>query len=270
MKRFTYLIILLLIISCAEKEQDVIVRIDGSKFTKSELEKYVPQSEYKKLTDENLKELLDNWVEQEILYLEAKKRGLEREDSIKFVLDQYKKNLLVMELARREFSGTVGESEIREYFEEHKDEFLYAVKLGQIVLPNYDIAVRTLEEIKAGADFFKLARERSLTRFGSPEEATIVTDYLQRGGVADFSTEEIIFNMKPGDLSEVIPFLQGTYLIIKMVDKKKVKSTADYNKHRDAIYNYLITKKYQDFLAEYVDSLKPQYKITIDLSPLKK
>ncbi len=272
MKSILFLVLALgLVVSCTEKKQDIIARVDGSAFTKTEFEKYLPATEYQKLTDEKLTEFFNNWIEQEILYLEAKKRGMEKEDSILLVLEQYKKNLLAMELVRREFSGnTVSESEIREYFDKHNDEFLSAVKLGQIVLPSYDIAVRTHEEIKAGADFFKLAKERSLTRDKNSENPIIVTDYLQRGAISDFATEEIIFRMQPGDVSDVIPYYQGTYLIIKMVDKKKIKAKVEYGEYRDAIYNYLLSKKYQDFLVAYVDSLRKQYKVTIDLAPLKK
>jgi parvulin-like peptidyl-prolyl isomerase len=96
-----------------------------------------------------------------------------------------------------------------------------------------------------------------------------MTDYLQRGTIGDFATEEIIFNMKPGEVSDVIPYVQRTWLIVKMIDKKKVKSTVSYDDYRDAIYNHLLSKKYQDFLIQYVDSLKMHYTITIDLSPLK-
>jgi hypothetical protein len=54
-----------------------------------------------------------------------------------------------------------------------------------------------------------------------------------------------------------------------MIDKKKVKAKADYSEYQDLIYNYLLSRKYQNFLASYVADLRNQYKITIDLSPLK-
>jgi peptidyl-prolyl cis-trans isomerase C len=269
-KKFTFLIIGILLISCTQQEKDVLVRIDGSTLTKAKFEKYIPESEYKKLPDEKITEFCDNWVEQEILYLEAKKQGIDKEDSIVTVLEEYKKNLLAMNLVRREFSeSSVTETEIREYFNKHKDEFLYAVKLGQIVLPSYDVAKMTLEEIKAGANFLKLARERSLTKYENPDDPKVVTDYLYRGTIADFAIEEIIFTMKPGEISDIIPYIQGTYLLVKLIDKRKVYAKADYDKYSSAIYNYLLSKKYQDFLTQYIDSLKTQYKITIDLSSLK-
>jgi peptidyl-prolyl cis-trans isomerase C len=269
-KKLVFLTILLLTIFCVQEAKDVLVKVDGSALTKEEFERYISKEEYQKLTNEKIEEFCKNWSEQEILYLEAKKKGIDKEDSIKLVLEQYKKNLLAMDLIRREFNGTaVTETEIREYFDKHKSEFLYAVKLGQIILPGYESARTTLEEIKAGADFYKLARERSLTRLENPEDPKIVTDYLYRGTIADFAIEEIIFSMKPGDISEVIPYLQGTYLIVKMIDKKKAKAKVDYAKYSASIHNYLLSEKYQNFLTQYVDSLKAHYTVTIDLAPLK-
>ncbi len=265
-------LILLLFFNCGEQEKDVIVTVNGSKLTKKEFEQYVPELDYDQVGEDRIMAFLDDWVQQEILYLQAKKQGIQQEDSVKFVLGQYTKNFLAMELVRREFGTTsVTEKEIRNYFEQHQDEFLYAVKLGQIVLPTRELAVRTSEEIKAGADFFKLARERSLTRYQDPENPRIITDYLPRGVIADFAIEEVIFEMTPGEVSEAIPYVQGTYLIVKVIDKRKIKARAELTDEvKGQIYNYLLAAKYQGFLESYVDSLKASYKITTDLSPLKK
>ncbi|MGB3342004.1 MAG: peptidylprolyl isomerase [bacterium] len=268
MKKMILLAIPLLILSCQET-QDVIVKVDGSALTKEQFEKYIPETEYKKLTAGKLEEFCRNWADQEVLYLEAKKQGLDQEDSIKLVLDEYKKNLLAMDLIRREFGATtVSEIEVRDYFDKHNTEFLYAVKLAQIVLPSREAAQQTLDEIKAGANFLKLARERSLTRMENPDDPKVVTDFLYRGTVSDYGTEEIIFNLKVGEVSEVIPYIQGTFLIVELVDKRKVYAKADYDKYSSSIFNYLMQKKYQDFLNSYIDGLKNQYKIEIDVTPL--
>jgi peptidyl-prolyl cis-trans isomerase C len=268
-KKFTFILIALMFVSCAEQEKDVLVRVNGSTLTKAEFDRYIPEAEYRKLSVEKITEFCENWAEQEIVYLEAKKRGIHQEDSIRAVLEEYEKNLLAMDLVRREFGGTaVTETEVREYFEKHKEEFLYAVKLGQIVLPSYEAALTTLQEIQAGADFVKLAQERSLTRYEDPDNPKVVTDYLPRGMIADFGIEEAIYGMKRGEISDVIPYLQGTFLIVKLIDKRKIKASADYEQHKSSIHNYLLSKKYQDFLEAYVDSLKDQYKVTVDLSPL--
>lgn len=269
MKKFACVLVVLLFLSCVGKEADVLVRVDGSTLTKTEFEKYIPEAEYQRLSVEQIREFCQNWAEQEIVYLEAKKQGIDKEDSIRTVLEDYEKQLLTMDLVHREFGGTsVTETEVREYFEKHKDEFLYAVRLGQIVLPSYEAAKTTLEEIKAGADFVKLAKERSLTRYEDPDDPRVITDYLPRGMIADFAIEETIYAMERGDISDVIPYLQGTFLIVKLIDKKKMKATADFEQHKTGIHNYLLSKKYQDFLEVYVDSLKNEYEIKIDLAPL--
>jgi peptidyl-prolyl cis-trans isomerase C len=268
-KKIILLILPLLVLSCQEP-QDVIVKVDGSTLTKEQFEKYIPETEYKKLPTAKLEEFCSNWVDQEVLYLEAKKQGLDQEDSIRLVIDEYKKNLLAMDLVRREFgTTTVSEAEVRDYFDKHKNEFLYAVKLAQIVLPSRETAQQTLDEIKAGANFLTLARERSLTRMEDPDDPKIITDFLYRGTVSDYATEEIIFNLKVGEVSEIIPYVQGTFLIVKLIDKRKVYAKADYDKYSSSIYNYLMQSKYQSFLESYIDSLKGQYNVEIDVSVLK-
>lgn len=259
------------VLACGEKKDDVLVKVDGSVLTVEEFKKYIPDADLDKIGEENVTAFLRNWADQEVLYLEAKKRGLEDEDSVRMVIEQYKKNLLAMELVRREFgTGDVSDSEIVAYFESHKDEFLYAVKLGQIVLGNMEAAQTTLAEIRSGADFYRLARERSLTRLENPDNPTVMTDYIPRGSLGDFAIEEVIFNLKPGEVSEPIPYLQGTYLIVKMVDRRKMYSSADLTRYRPQIYNYLVARKYQDFLARYVDTLRTRYQVNIDIGPLKK
>jgi peptidyl-prolyl cis-trans isomerase C len=269
-KKVLLLTAVFLFLCCKSQPEDALVTVDGSVLTRTEFEQYIPASQYRQLSDEQLTEFCDNWVNQEVLYLEAKKRGIHKEDSITVVIEEYTKNLLAMDLVRREFAGTgVTETEVRAYFEQHQDEFLYRVKVGQIVLPNMKAAQTTLAEIRAGADFFKLARERSLTRMEDPENPKVTTDYLQRGTIGDFGTEELIWSLDPGEVSEVIPYIQGTYLIVKMIDKRKTQARADYDTYSSAIYNYLLSQKYQNFLVQYVDSVKQQYKVSIDLSVLK-
>lgn len=265
--------ILIFTIMCGtKKETDVLIRVNGSKLTLEEFKKYIPEEEYKNLSDEAIKGIFDNWINQEVLYLEAKKKGIDKEDSVVLLLEQYKKNLLAMALVRREFGqGTVDETQILQYFNAHKDEFLYAVKLAQIVLPSYESANLTLAEINAGADFFKLAKERSLIRMENPENPRVITEYLPRGKIGDFAIEEEIFKLKINEISNPIPYVQGTYLIVKMLDKKKILSKAELTSElRTQIYNYLLSKNYQDFVNHLIDSLKANYKITTDLTPLRK
>jgi len=258
--------------ACAKKEKNVLVRVDGSSLTLEEFQKYIPESEYKNLPEQTIIEILNNWANQEILYLEAKKKGIDKEDSVRLLIEQYTKNLMAMALIRRSFgSTTVSDVEITNYYTTHQEEFMYAVKLAQIVLPSYEAAMVVYNEIQAGADFMKLAQERSLTRIENPENPRIITEYLPRGKIGDFATEEIIFNLRMNEVSEPIPYIQGTYLIVKLIDKKKIISKIDLTDElKGQIYNYLISKKYQEFFQKFLDSLKTTYRVTTDLELLKK
>lgn len=262
----------IIVSTCAKKEKNILVRVDGSTLTLEEFQKYIPEAEYKNLPEATIAEILNNWANQEILYLEAKKKEIDKEDSVRLLIEQYTKNLMAMALIRRSFGSTnVIDTEILNYFTTHQEEFMYAVKLAQIVLPSYEAAMVAYNEIQAGADFMKIAKERSLTRIENPENPRIVTEYLSRGKIGDFATEETIFSLKINEISEPIPYLQGTYLIVKLIDKKKILSKVDLTDElRGQIYNYLISKKYQEFFQKFLDSLKTVYRVTTDLELLKR
>jgi hypothetical protein len=61
--------VLFFAINCGEQEQNVIVTVDGSKLSMSEFEQYVPGLDYQQIGDDRIKAFLDDWVQQEILYL---------------------------------------------------------------------------------------------------------------------------------------------------------------------------------------------------------
>ena len=147
MKRFTLLFVLLLLFNCAEQEKDVIATVNGSNLTKQEFEQYVPDVDYQQIGEDRIQSFLDDWVQQEILYLQAKKLGMHQEDSVKFVLEQYTKNFLAMELVRRAFGPTtVTEQEIRDALRG------VANPPGETINPGVDGWAAALDALAAGGD----------------------------------------------------------------------------------------------------------------------
>ena len=57
MKYFDILVGVALLLSCTQEPKDVIVKVDGSSLTKTELQMYVSEENYKQLPEERIKEL---------------------------------------------------------------------------------------------------------------------------------------------------------------------------------------------------------------------
>jgi peptidyl-prolyl cis-trans isomerase C len=250
---------LLAFVSCPRKDGKAVARVDGSALTAEEVVLQIPADYRKMMTAADVENFLQSWAENEMLCLEARKRGIDREDSVKLLIDIYTKRILAEALKLREFNKiTVTEDETRKYFEEHKDEFLHAVKVSQIVLASAEEAAKTLEEIKAGADFIKLAKTKSIVRDRNP---TGITDYFTRGNYFP-EIEEIVFAMKVGEISPVMPAPDGSFLIIKLLERRRVKDSVDYYEIRDYIQKSVLElARRREVLNTLMARIKTTYKV---------
>ncbi len=244
----------LLFVNCENKTDAVIARVGMTKLTKSELLAQLPEEIT--VTQENLPILLDKWINSELLYQEAER--------LKIQAQQLAKEYIVNAYLKKEAAKLkVPSKDLLAYFNKHKEDFLNEVKIRRIVLGSAELAQATLEELRKGADFVKLAKERSIEPIPEKGEAS---RFFSRG-IADPGLEEAIFALKPGEFSDVLETTEG-FQIIQLVEKRKVKKdiafseVADYiesilslqlsRAHIDSIINALRVKgKFQTFPKAY-------------------
>ncbi|MFQ6034228.1 MAG: peptidylprolyl isomerase [Sedimentisphaerales bacterium] len=107
-----------------------------------------------------------------------------------------------------------------------------------------------LKQIKQGADFAELAKAHS---GGSSAAKGGDLGFFSRGQmVAPF--EKAAFQLKPGQLSDVVETRYG-YHIIKVTDHKG-PGVIPFEQAKDNIINALMRKKQSEFIKEYIQSLK--------------
>jgi foldase protein PrsA len=153
---------------------------------------------------------------------------------------------------------------VLEYYNQHKDEFNYEVKIQRIVMVDSMMAEQTLIEIRAGGDFAKLAKERSQDALleGGQESR-----YFSRGVGdprmgGDPRLEEVIFAMTPGQVSDVVGTQEG-YQIVRLVDRKKVKSETSFAEAKDYIEAILNYQASQVLVDSVLTDLRTKAKIEL-------
>jgi peptidyl-prolyl cis-trans isomerase C len=255
---------LLLAAGCPSKPKGKILgSVNGEALTKEELDGLVPEGFT--VDEQNLPGILDKWVSNALLYQEALKRGLDKEPDVKRALDRLRRDYLVNEVLQKlTAASSVSQAELMQYYNAHKDEFTFEVKMQRIVLPDSELAARTLAEVRAGADFTKLAKERSQDMLleGGQESKYFsrgVGDPRQGG---DPSLEEAIFALSPGQVSDAIATQEG-YQIIKLVDKKKVKESVTLPEVKEYIQAVLTYRKNQDAVNKLLSSLREKAKVEL-------
>jgi parvulin-like peptidyl-prolyl isomerase len=241
----------------------VIAQVNNESLTKSELDSLRPEGF--EFDEGNLPKVLDKWVSNTLMYQEAVRRGILKEPQVQQHLKRLERDYLVNELLDRLTTTVkVDPAKVLDYYNQHKDEFDYEVKIQRIVLPDSMMAVQTLADFRAGGDFTKLAQERSQDALLEKGQES---RYFSRGVGdprmgGDPKLEEVIFSMTPGQVSDVVPSQEG-YQIVKLIDKKKVKQATSLAEAKDYIGAILSYRQSQALVDSVLTSLRAKAKIEL-------
>ena len=117
---------------------------------------------------EGMDRFVDELVKKEILYQEAKKRGLETDPEYQKKVEDFKKISLISLLLEKEVEGKakVNDADVKKYYEAHKADLTTGNQLraSHILVKTEDEANKILAQLKKGGDFAKIAREKSIDK----------------------------------------------------------------------------------------------------------
>ncbi len=114
------------------KTGKVLVEVGNEVITEPDLDLLVkvnPRLKRRMETPAGKQQILNNYVEQALMFQEAKKKGLLKDPIVKAKIDLYKKVILAQALLEEKLVGAT-----QQYFDEHKDEF-EKVKIAHIYVP---------------------------------------------------------------------------------------------------------------------------------------
>lgn len=102
-----------------------LARVNDRALTKAMIEAHADAPQ--QLSDVQVKMYANRWVVSELLYQEAVRQGLDNSESVKRNLEDAKRQLIVAALLEKEViavaPNAVPASQVREYYEKHRDEF---------------------------------------------------------------------------------------------------------------------------------------------------
>lgn len=155
----------------------------------------------------------------------------------------------------------VSEDEMKTYYERSKQE----IKARHILVDKEEDAKKIYEELKNGADFAAIAKEKSKDT-GSAQEGGLLPTFSVGQMVTEF--EDASYSLKPGEMSQPIKSQHG-YHIIKLEEKTDKKSgVKPYNEMKDKIEKDLKAKKAKS-VDEVMQKLLKDAKIEVQDKDLK-
>ncbi|OGP71073.1 MAG: hypothetical protein A2W09_06995 [Deltaproteobacteria bacterium RBG_16_50_11] len=219
------------------------------------------------VSEKGLRDFLENYViTREILYQEAKKRGIDSKKEIVMKVEDFRRAMAIDALLEETLrdKGEVSDSEIQQFYQENVGGFTepQEVKVRHIFVTSDAALQEVLTRLSRGEGFETLA---SIYNVDKSREDGGNLGYIRRGQLAPVfgPFEEVAFSLKKkGDISEVVKTLHG-YHIIKL-EERRGRVVRPLDKVKEKIRFFLQQKKRQEVYLEYVKEAKAKAKVTIN------
>ena len=117
MKIITFLIIIIMIFSCAKKEEKIIAQVDNNKLLLEDFECNFNEDVWKNMKIEEKQEYIQDWIQLTLLSQEADKLKISETPEIKSKIKSAEMNIKSNALIAQRFSDiTVSEEELFNYY----------------------------------------------------------------------------------------------------------------------------------------------------------
>jgi len=225
------------------------------------------EGKMKILTEQAEREFLETYVvPREVLYQEAKRKGLDKNKEIQGKVEDFRRQLLTDALVVEALRGKteISDSEIEKYYKENSNRFTepQEMKVRHIVVSSELILREVLARLAQGGRFEELAQTYNIDRSGADGGNL---GYIRRGQLDPRFTqfEEAAFSLKnKRDISEVVKTPYGFHII--QLEDKRGTALRPLDQVKEKIRFYLQTKKKQDVYLAYVRDLKSKAKVTVN------
>ena len=243
-------------------------------------------------------QVLDQMIEMELLMAEVNKRGIkvtdkEIDSKLKELMKEYglkdqaeleaalKQQNMTFAQFKKELADRIqieklgdqvtkdikaSDKEVKEYYEKNKASFAVKdqVQVAHILVQEEEKAKKILSDVRAGADFSKLAKEHSIDP-GSKDKGGEMPMTDKDQFVPEFA--EASWKLEPGQISELVKTTYGFH-IIKMIAKKN-GGEKKFEDIKDEVEEQMLSADKQETFGKWLDELKAKAKIEryLDANP---
>jgi len=273
-KIFLFLLVGLVFLNCGKNkdkiDKQVIVSVGNRNLTLEQLNREIPVSVQPIVSQKQLSNYVQQWIEMELIYQDALRRGMDRDRDFEKELERSKREILVRKYYGKYLSAEaqISDEEMIEYFEENKDNFILAqdeIKALHILVPTYNEANEARARIRRGEDFVAVAR--NVVR-DSTERARIHLDYFTADDVIPELSRSLFNNWtRAGNITDPIKTDFG-YHVIKILDIRRKGSSRAFDEVKHLIEGRLKLIKTKEIYRDRIIELRKATIINSNLNLL--
>jgi parvulin-like peptidyl-prolyl isomerase len=239
------------------QDERVIVQINGSTLTVGDFVSLAKS--YPKRSKELI---LNDWIEQNLIDIEALDRHYEKQKEFRRMVDRYENQLLKNTFINRVIVPQIvlSDEALKEYYLSHQESFMKppTFKIQQITVKTMQDAEDIINDLKNGAEFSWLAKNRSIDPAAS-ERGNL--GWLTKAEMSE-PVRKVIETLKPGDISPILK-VDSFYRIIQLLGRKGGE-VEEFVKVKEAVHRAAFEDKVNDILNSYIGQLKKDSDITIN------
>lgn len=237
-------------------EDTVVATVNGDKIMKSTLDGYLAMLKRSGKVDKQA--ALDDLVATEVALQEAKKADILSRADIQKKISDFKRNILLTTWTKEKVASfDINDADLKAAYEERVAKLASKeYNARHILLKKEDEAKAVIKEIEGGADFEKLAKEKSTGP--SAANGGSLGWFKAQTMVPAFSNA--VKTMKKGEVSKVPVKTQFGYHVIKLEDSRDAKLPT-LESLKPQLQRVLAQKK----MLAYMDELKKTADIKITL-----
>ncbi len=259
------LLLLVFIAACSlpKKDSEVVAQVDNEKLTLAELKANFTEEEWQKMTPDQKKEYVQQWINLVILAKEAEKQGLVKEPAVKNRIKYAQQKVLANSLiASRLAAQEVSEEEMFNYYRIHQADFAVPnvnYKVQRIFVTEQNMLARVRQELQNGMRFEDAAKVFSQETLG------------QNGGYAGIVTpdgpDSILWQaLSKVNMYEVItvPKDNGFYLL-RAYETVQGTGPSGFESQKDIIRQRILDERKRQVYDELLQELKSKSNIYLTI-----
>jgi len=251
-RKYIFIFALFSFFGCANEQKplDYIARVNNTYLTNEDLAKMLPDIVNSKFIDpEQINSIISSWVKNEILYQNAKQYHFDKDESILYKVNNYRKNLIVDSYVHflLQSNVTVSDSEIRDYYINNRKSFIRTTneaKVTHVIVSDFEEANR-IKSVLLSRNAGEIDKLFSKYVF---ETKTV------RMGESLKEIDKNIFESRPRKIIGPIPSDYG-YHVIEVLSRSGKGSVRQIDDVRDEILQRITQTKIQFYYNNLLDSL---------------
>ena len=244
------------------RQNNFVARVNDSYLTKEDLARMMDTSS---VSNFYKNEVIRNWINREVLYQQAVKQGIIKEDRFKQIMDDAKKELagsLLLQKYYEDEKNNIEPSALQDFYNNHKDDF-------KRFYDSYLINLTVFNDQDKAIKFRTIALESNWDKAMNvfKDEPSIIkkeeNELLYNYQVHPEILYQVISEMDPNEISTVISEAPNQFAVVELIQKYNEDSIPPYDAVKQAVLDEFNAQKKEELLNNYIKELYSNNKIEV-------